>query len=89
MNGFIRNLKENVKKIDKFSIGVLIFGLRISFGLIVISALMYTLLGHTGDYITTLICAKGALQAAPTVFVTTVIGAFLSDIIIKDRMDRD
>jgi hypothetical protein len=81
-------LIENIKKLEKFSIHVIGFGLRLALGLIVLSAFFYVLKGRYGNYMVALNCARGALQAAPAVIVATVAAALISDIVIKDRTQR-
>jgi type III secretory pathway component EscU len=76
---------ENLKKLEKFSIHVIVFGLKLSIGLIILSAIFYTLMGRYGDYMSALNCARGALQAAPAVIVSAVAAALISDIVIKER----
>lgn len=85
MQTFVNNLVENVKKIDRFSIWVLQFGLRLTFGLVLISAICYELLGRYGNYLNAYICAQSALHTAPAMLASTVIAALIGDIAIKDR----
>lgn len=81
-------LIENVKALEKFSVTVIIFGLKLSFGLLLLSAFFYTITGKFGDYMSALSCAQGALDAAPAVLVSAVAAALISDIVIKERTQK-
>lgn len=80
---------KNVKELDKFSVYVIDFGLRLSFGLILLSAFLYSIMGKFGDYLSAMLCAQGALDAAPAVLVSAIAAALISDIVIKDRAARN
>jgi hypothetical protein len=82
---YIIRVIDKLKTLEKFSVHVIVFGLRLSFGLIVLSAFFDLLMGRYGDYMTVFLCAKGALDAAPAVLVGAVASALISDIVIKER----
>lgn len=88
MKLFAEKLCDSVKKLDKFAVLVLHNGFRLSAGLIMLSALFYTIAGKFGNYMSAIDCAKGALEAAPAVFTGAVISALISDIAVKDRAQK-
>lgn len=85
MHELLHILKENVKKVDPFTLRVLENGLILTLGLVWMALLFDALAGHFGNIIAVLSCAKGAKDAAVSVLGTTLISAFLCDVILKDR----
>ena len=82
---YIATVIKQLKTLSRFSVHVIVFGLRLSFGLVVLSAFFYLLMGRYGDYMSAFLCAKGALDAAPAVLVSAVASALISDIVIRER----
>lgn len=89
MHDLLHTICENVKKLEPFTRRVLENGLLLTAGLIAMAVLFDTMAGRFGNIIAVLSCAKGAKDAAVSVLGTTIIGAFLSDVILKDRAGRD
>ena len=85
---YIHEVTEKLKKLEKFSSYVIGFGFRLSIGLIVLSALLFYLMGKFGDYMTVFSYARAALDTAPAVFVSAVAAGLISDIVIKERMQN-
>lgn len=85
MLGLLKEMITSLKKLEKFSLHILGFGVRLSIGLLMLSAFLYSLLGHFGDFMTAFVCARGALDAAPAVFVCCLAMALISDLLIKER----
>lgn len=86
MRNFMRNLFDNIRKIDRFAIWVFVGGGKLVVGLVALSAFFYTIAGKFGNYDSALSCAKGALEAAPAALLATILCGLISDIAIKDRL---
>lgn len=89
MHELLHTLRENAKKLEPFTRRVLENGLLLTLGLTGLAILFDTMAGRVGDVIAALSCAKGAKDAATAVLGTTLICAFLCDIILKDRAERN
>jgi hypothetical protein len=85
---YLTKVVENFKALEKFSVYVLGFGVRLSLGLLVLSAFFYAITGKFGNYMSALICAKGAMDAAPAVLISAVAAALISDLVIKERTQK-
>lgn len=84
----LMRLKEDLRRLDPFSLTVISFGLRVACGLYALCYLFYFTAGHIGNLEETLNCLSGALDAAPAVVVVSIFAALLCDLEIKYR-NRD
>lgn len=84
----IRKVFVRLKELEKFSTYVIGFGVRVSIGLMAMSALFYFLCGKFGNYMTVFSYAKGAQDAAPAVLISAIAAGLLSDLVIKDRKQK-
>ena len=82
---FISSLVANFKKLDKFSISIICFGILLSAGLLLIGYIFTCFIGRIGDAMTAYACARGAFDAAPQVAVFCLAGGLICDLAVRDK----
>lgn len=83
--GIIGAVKRTFKNVDKLSIVFIYIGLEFTVGLLAVSLVITLLEGHFGDYVAMIDSAQGALNAALSCGVLSLVAAILCDAAAKDR----
>jgi hypothetical protein len=81
----ISEIMSNIKKINNFSLAVVISGIFLAFGLIIIGYIMNYMELICQNTLMAISCANGAFKAAPIIIVLSFICAIISDLAIKDK----
>jgi hypothetical protein len=83
--GLLTDVMSNIKKIDDFSVVVILSGIFLAFGLIIIGYILNYMELSCQNTLMAISCANGAFKAAPLIIVVSFICGIISDLAIKDK----
>lgn len=85
----ILEIVSNIKKINNFSVAVVLSGIFLAMGLILIGYIMYYMELSCQNTLMAILCANGAFKAAPIIIVESFICGIISDLAIKDKTKEE
>lgn len=80
---------KNFRTMDRFSVAVIFHGLQLACGLLVLSLILFAMVGRYGNAFEVQLCAQGAADAAPTVLTACIACGLICDIAMRDRKGKD
>jgi Flp pilus assembly protein protease CpaA len=85
----ISEIMSSIKKINDFSIAVVLSGIFLALGLILIGYIMNYMEAGCQNTLNAIANANGAFQAAPLIIVVSFITAIISDLAVKDKENKE